>query len=94
MNTCRAVNLALVGRYLVVLGLACLVMVVLTHVCERLHLLPWMGWGLQHSPGHYLDLCAAVLGLISLAAGYLVWTFSDKHVSEGQYDRQADEAGP
>ncbi len=54
------------------LGVGCLVVVVLVHVCERLHLLPWMGWGLRHSPGHYLDLCAAVIGLTSLSAGYFV----------------------
>jgi hypothetical protein len=30
-------------------------MVVLTHLCEALHLFPWMHWGLENSVGHYLD---------------------------------------
>jgi hypothetical protein len=37
-------------------------MVVVAHVCEALQLFPWMGWGLQDSAGHYLDLASAVLG--------------------------------
>jgi hypothetical protein len=58
---------------LVVLGVGCLIIVVLTHVCEAFHLFPEMGWGLKHSRGHYLDLSAAILGLASLSAGcYLV----------------------
>jgi len=69
----HAAALALVGRYLMVLGAVCLVVVVLTHVFERWRLFPWMGWGLRHSAGHYLDLCAAVLGLTSLPAGYSLW---------------------
>ena len=44
------------------IGAACLMIVVLTHVCEALHLLPWMHWGSEHSIGHYLDFCGAVLG--------------------------------
>ena len=37
-----------VSSFLQVLGATCLVVVVLTHVCEGLHLLPWMHWGLEH----------------------------------------------
>jgi hypothetical protein len=55
-------------------GAACLVMVILTHVCEALGLLPWMGWGNSHSAGHYLDLTSAVLGLSLLPLGYLLRT--------------------
>ena len=40
-----------VGRYLLLLGFVCLVIVVLTHVAETLHVLPRMGWGLPDSPG-------------------------------------------
>jgi hypothetical protein len=47
-------------------GVGCLVVVVLAHVCEARHLLPWMGWGLKHSAGHYLDLSAAILALLLL----------------------------
>src|SRR5437764_10648708 len=53
------------------LGAGCLVVVVLTHVSEALHLLPWMRWGVEHSPGHYLDLWSAVLGLTLFPVGYL-----------------------
>jgi hypothetical protein len=38
------------------LGAACLVAVVLTHLCEAFDLFPGMGWGLPNSVGHYLDL--------------------------------------
>jgi hypothetical protein len=53
-------------------GAGCLVVVVLTHVCEALHLLPWMRWGEPDSAGHYLDLSSAALGLTLLTAGYLL----------------------
>jgi hypothetical protein len=64
--------LALVGWYLMVLGAGCLIIVVLTHVCEAFHLFPAMGWGLKDSPGHYLDLCAAILGLAFFPIGYFL----------------------
>jgi len=54
------------------LGAACLVVVVLTHVSEALRLFPWMHWGLKHSPGHYLDLWNAILGLTLFPIGYLL----------------------
>jgi hypothetical protein len=54
------------------LGAGCLVVVVLTHICEALHLLPGMHWGLQHSAGHYVDLVAAVLGVALFSGGYLL----------------------
>jgi hypothetical protein len=58
-----------VGRCLLFLAFVCLVIVVLTHVAERLHVFPSMGWGLPDSPGHYLDLVSAVLGAMLLVAG-------------------------
>jgi hypothetical protein len=58
-----------VGRCLLFLSFVCLVIVVLTHVAERLHVFPSMGWGLPDSPGHYLDLVSAVLGAMLLVAG-------------------------
>ena len=33
-----------------VVGAGGLLVVILCHLCEALHLLPWMGWGLEHSP--------------------------------------------
>jgi hypothetical protein len=53
-------------------GAGCLVMVILAHVCEALGLLPWMGWGNPHSPGHYLDLASAFVGLTLLPLGYVL----------------------
>ena len=53
-------------------GAACLVVVALAHVAEALQLLPWMHWGLERSPGHYLDLGSAVLGLTLFSIGYLI----------------------
>jgi hypothetical protein len=61
-----------VSLLLQVLGTACLLMVILIHVAEALHLFPWMGWGLESSVGHYLDLSSAVLGLALFPLGYLM----------------------
>jgi len=58
--------------FLQLLGAGCLVLVVLTHVAEALHLFPWMHWGLEHSVGHYLDFWSAVLGLALFPLGYLL----------------------
>jgi hypothetical protein len=60
------------GSLLQLLGAGCLVIVVLTHLCEALRLFPWMQWGSEHSVGHYLDLWSAVLGLTLFAIGYLL----------------------
>jgi hypothetical protein len=62
-------------RLLVLAGCGCLVVVVLAHVAERLHVLPGMGWGLPNSPGHYVDLASAIAGIVLLlAAGALrIW---------------------
>ncbi len=64
-----------VARVLQAVGATCLLVTSLTHVCEALHLLPWMQWGMEHSAGHYLDLASAVLGLMLFPAGYLLDTF-------------------
>jgi len=53
-------------------GAGCLVLVVFTHICEAMHLLPGMHWGLEHSAGHYVDLAAAVLGIGLFPMGYLL----------------------
>ena len=54
------------------LGAGGLVLVVFAHVCEGLHLFPWMNWGLEHSAGHYLDLSGAALGFVLFPIGYLL----------------------
>ena len=58
--------------FLQLLGAAGLVLVARTHISEALHLFPWMHWGLEDSPGHYLDLSSAVLGLRLFPIGYLL----------------------
>lgn len=60
------------SRLLAMLGTAFLTVVALTHVAERWHFLPQMGWGLPNSPGHYLDLVSAILGVVLLLAA-LIW---------------------
>jgi hypothetical protein len=65
--------------FLQLLGAGCLVVVVLTHLCEALHLFPWMHWGDEHSVGHYLDLGSAVLGLTLFPVGYLLHALTDRH---------------
>jgi len=54
------------------IGTAGLMIVVLSHLCEGLGLFPWMGWGLERSIGHYLDLSAAIVGLALFPLGYLL----------------------
>jgi hypothetical protein len=55
-----------------VLGAASLVVAVLTHVFEALHVFPGMQWGQGDSIGHYVDLSSVVLGCILFPVGYLV----------------------
>jgi hypothetical protein len=63
-----------VASFLQLLGAGCLVVVVLAHLSEALHLFPWMNWGRPHSIGHYLDFWSAVLGLALFSIGYLFHT--------------------
>jgi hypothetical protein len=55
-----------------VAGAACLMVVVVAHICEALHLFPWMLWGEEDSVGHYLDLTGATLGFTLFPLGYLL----------------------
>ncbi len=64
------------ANILQVIGAACLLVVVLAHLCEALHLLPWMHWGMEHSAGHYLDL-AAVVGTVLFPLGYVLHAFAE-----------------
>ena len=66
------------GSFLQLVGAGCLVIVVLTHFCEALHIFPWMHWGDEHSVGHYVDLGSAVLGLTLFSVGYLSHALSEK----------------
>src|SRR5947209_11471324 len=62
-----------VCSFLQLIGTGCLVVVVLTHVSEALHLFPLMHWGIEHSAGHYLDFWSAVLTLTLFPIGYLLY---------------------
>ena len=53
-------------------GTGCIALVVLAHICEALHLLPGMNWGMEHSVGHYVDLGVAVVGFTLFPAGYIL----------------------
>src|SRR5438067_39568 len=61
-----------VGSFLQLLGAGCLLVVVLTHIFEALHVFPWIRWGSEHSVGHYLDLSSAILGLTLFPLGYFL----------------------
>jgi hypothetical protein len=62
----------MVRNALTLAGIFCLVIVAPTHVAEHWHILPSKGWGLPDSPGHYLDLASAVLG-VGLLLGAALW---------------------
>jgi len=53
------------------IGAACLMVVIIAHVCEALNWFPWMHWGLEHGVGHYVDLVAVIGGLSLFPTGYL-----------------------
>lgn len=59
-------------RSLAMLGIAFLCVVILTHIAEHWHFFAGMGWGLPNSPGHYVDLVSAILGVALLLAA-LIW---------------------
>ena len=61
-----------VSSLLQLVGAGCLAVVVLAHICEALHLVPWMHWGDEHSLGHYVDFGSAILGLTLFPLGYLL----------------------
>jgi hypothetical protein len=50
-------------------GAVLLLVVVLTHVAEQLHLLPGIGWGPPDSAGHYIDLVSTIGGPIMFPVG-------------------------
>jgi len=60
------------GSLLQLIGIPCLVIVALAHVFESFEILPFMGWGQPRSPGHYVDLVAAVLGAATVLPGLLL----------------------
>src|SRR6266487_5454396 len=69
-----------VSSFLQLLGAGCLIVVVLTHIFEALHLFPFMQWGSPHSVGHYLDLTSAIRGLTLFPLGVLVQMLTKRHI--------------
>ena len=67
-----------VSSLLQLLGAGGMMLVFLAHVAEAFHLLPAMNWGLEHSPGHYLDLASAVMGGTLFPVGYLLHAFAPR----------------
>ena len=67
-----------VGVGMQLVGASAVMLVVLTHICEALHLFPHMHWGLQDSAGHYLDLVSAILGLALFPIGYVLEVLRDR----------------
>lgn len=75
-----------ISSFVQCLGATGLVVVVLTHVFEGLGVFPRMGWGSQHSVGHYLDLLSAILAVTLFPLGYLIHA-----VNARERDRQSHE---
>lgn len=50
------------------IGSVLLLVVAASHFAEKFRWLAWMGWGLPNSPGHYVDLVSAIVG-VSLFSG-------------------------
>jgi hypothetical protein len=67
-----------VNFFLQMIGAGSLTAVVLIHICEAIHLFPWMNWGLEDSLGHYLDFGSAVLGLTLFPVGYLLHALAER----------------
>src|SRR5262245_61336855 len=65
-----------IWRVLLIFCAVCLTIVVLTHVAERLHLFPGMGWGQPTSIGAFIDLVSAILGCALLLLGFLGSAFT------------------
>ena len=61
-----------VAFLLQLIGTVGLMIVVLSHLSEGLDFLPSMGWGLEDSVGHYLDLTAALVAAVLFPLGYLL----------------------
>ena len=59
------------GSLLELIGIAGLGVLGVTHLCEALHILPFMHWGIEGSPGHYLNLTSLAVALL-LPIGYVL----------------------
>lgn len=60
------------------LGAASFLLVIFAHLSEALQWFPAMGWGQEHSVGHYLDLVGATLGATLFPLGYLLHAYEQR----------------
>jgi hypothetical protein len=67
----RLLHTRTLSDVLLVVGAGSLLLMVLTHIAEGLHILPFMGWGQRRSLGHYLDLGSVYVGIAFLVAASL-----------------------
>jgi hypothetical protein len=65
-----------ISSVLQLMGASGLMIVLLEHIAEAFSVFPEMQWGAEHSPGHYLDLASAGLGLLLFPIGYLLHALS------------------
>jgi hypothetical protein len=68
--------------FLQLFGAACLLVVVLSHVCEAARLFPSMRWGRPDSVGHYVDFWSAALGLTFFPLGYLFYAVARRNIQQ------------
>ena len=66
------------GSSLQLVGAGCLGIVVLTHFCEALHILPWMHWGMCIALVITSISGVPVLGLTFFPVGYLSHALSEQ----------------
>ncbi len=59
------------GPLLELIGAAGWAMLGITHIFEGLHVFPFMHWGIEGSPGHYLNLVSLAIGLL-LPIGFVL----------------------
>ena len=52
-------------------GATFLLVVIFAHVSEAFGFNPSLGWGQPNTPGHYIDLVSAIVGVILFPIGYL-----------------------
>ena len=71
-----------VSCFLQLFGALCLMLTVLTHICEAVDLFPSMRWGREHSAGHYLDFWSAAVGLTLFSLGFLFHALARRNAQQ------------
>jgi hypothetical protein len=73
-----------VSSCLRLIGTVLLLVVVIAHLAEKFQWLEWMSSGLPDSPGHYIDLVSAILGVSLFSGGLLL----PRLAAHGMSDRE------